>query len=832
MQDTVTKCLGLVTQYNPLAVAAGALVRADNAVCLRENNFENRRGYFVDATTSAPTTQLLTYSGRVLAQYSTNIAFRDTSTGTGTYTAYSGSYSPPSGYKMRFATAKSNLYVTTSLGTKVFTDVAGTAARSAGVPRSLDPSYALNAAGSGFLSNGSQCAYRALITRVDANNNTLIGYPSQRVWVPNSSGSSKNVDITLYLPAECIAGDTIQFYRTVQITGTSSDSAGDEMKLCYQQQLVASDISNGFITFTDSATDALLDANLYTNAVSGSGITAANDRPPVAKDVALYRSQYMFYANTATKQRLTFTLVGVTGLNTKTITIAGVTYTFSTASENAATGQVLVGTTGVTATDIDSTARSLVRVINRYSSNTSIYAYYTSDPSSLPGKITLEERGVGASSFSITCDSTIASDFFPKPPTSGTTVTSSNDVNKNRLFYSKADEPEHVPALNYLPAGPANEEILRIAPLRDSLIIICAGGVYRLTGESASNFVVTPLDLTVRCSSADSVVVMNNQVWMLSQQGVCAISDSGAQIVSREIEDSLKILRTLPNLASYTCACAYESDRLYMLSVPTTALDTSATQTFVYNFFTRAWTRWTFGFTAAIVEPTTDKLFFAKTSDTNIYQERKSFTNDDYSDPESAVTITAISGKTVTFTFSGITPAAGSVLKQGNSGILVSSIVSTSGTSCTVTLLYSAPSSWTTGAASLFPSTGMNVKWNFWSYNQPGLQKHVRQFDILTDSISGNNNTSSLVATFESDLDGTSETVTINSAAYKWGTAPWGQFGWGGVADTYAYPCYVPANKQYCRLLAVGVQLLNANERISVSGYSITFEMVSERVST
>jgi hypothetical protein len=833
MQDTVTKCLGLVTQFNPLAVAPGALVKADNAVCLRENIFENRRGYSLDATLSGSATALMPYQSRVLAQFGSTLSYRNTSTGTGTWASYSGSYSPVSGYRMRWAQTRSNLLVTTSLGVKVFSDVAGTAGRLAGAPRSLDPSFASNAAGSGFLATSSQCAYRAVITRTDANSNVMIGYPSQRVWVTNSAGTGKNIDLTLYLPAECIAGDSIQFYRTLQATGTASDTAGDECKLAYQYTLKSADITAGFITFTDSLTDALLGANLYTNPNSGSGIIAANDRPPVCKDLALYRSSYMIYANTSTKMRLVFNLIGTSGLTGNTITLAGTSYSFSGGSENTATGQVLVSATGVAAVDIDLTARSLVRVINRYTSNTSVYAYYLSGYSDLPGQILIEERGLGAAAYTIAASNTTISGMFsPNPPTSGSTSasTSSNDVNRNRLFYSKADEPEHVPAIQYFPAGPANEEILRVAPLQDCIIIIGAGGVYRLTGQTPSNFVVTPLDLTIKCVAADSVVVLNNQVYMLSNQGVCAITTSGVEIVSREIEDSLKPLVTYSNISTYTSGAAYDSDKCYLLAVPTTTIDTGATQTFVYNYITKCWSRFSYGFQSALVDPSTDKLFFTKSSDSSVYRERKDFASSDYSDPESAVTITTISGKTVAFTFAGQTPQAGWQLAQGSSSIVISSVVLSGGTA-TATLLYSAPASWSAGAALLYPNTGMDVKWNFWTGGSPGLLKHVRQIEILTDSIAGNNNTTSLVATFETDLDGTSDTVTINSAAYKWGSAPWGQFPWGGVADSYSYPCYVPRNKQYCRLFSVGVRHLNANERISIAGFSVTFDVISEKVS-
>ena len=418
-QDNITRCVGLVSQYNPLALAPGALLQADDAIIRRENVIENRRGYNEYGSLSNTPTQLFVYNKKVLALNSTTMSYDN---GSGTFANYSGTYSPPSSAKMRAVEAVSNLYVTTSLGVKAFTDLSGTAARLSGAPRSLDPSYALNAAGAGFLAASYQCAYRCVIQRTDANGNVLFGYPSTRLVVYNTAGTSKNVDLTLYLPAEVTTSDVIQFYRTTQVSGTASDTSGDEMYLVYQVNPTSTDITNKYITFTDSITDALQGATLYTSP-SQEGIAQANDRPPLSKDLGLYKSSYMFYANTSTKQRLFFTLVGTSGLNGNYITLGGLNYTFNSAagSENAATRVVQVGAaagpTGVAAVDIDYTARSLVRVINRAASNTTIYAYYLSGSEELPGQIMIEEVGIGASAFTILSqNTTIQPMFFPAPP--------------------------------------------------------------------------------------------------------------------------------------------------------------------------------------------------------------------------------------------------------------------------------------------------------------------------------------------------------------------------------------------------------------------------------
>lgn len=832
-QDTIDRCLGLVSQYNSLSLAKGALIQADNCVIRRENIVEDRRGYAVYATLSNSISKFLKYSGKVIAHNLSTLSYDN---GSGTFSDFNGSYSAPSGSKMRFVEASSNLYVTTSLGPKAVTSLSTAAGtiRATGSPRPLDPSYVLNAAASGFLADTNNCAYRVVIRRTDANGNVIRGCPSTRMFVYNGSESSKNVDITIYLPAEVTTSDVIEIYRTVSTGTGATDTAGDDMALVYEASPTSGQLSGGspgYFSFTDVTVDALRGANLYTNSAE-EGIGQENDRPPLCKDLAVYKN-FMMFGNTSTKQRLYLTLVGTSGLNSKSITLSGLAYTFSTTpgSENASTRTVEVSASGIAAVAIDETARSLVRVINRASSNTSVYAYYLSGPDDLPGQVLIEERGVGASAFTVQAsDSTISGMFSPPPPVGSTNAasTSTNDVRKNGLFYSKTQQFEHVPALNYVLVGAANDDILRIIALRDSLVIIKQnGGVYRLTGETVP-FYVQPLDLTVICKSANSIAVLANSVFMLSNQGIVRITDTGVEVISRDIEPEILPLLTYSGLNDYTCGYGYESDHTYMLSTMKESTDTAPTQTFVYNTFTRAWTRYTFGFTDALVEDSVDKLFFAKSGDSVVYRERKSFSDADYADPESSITLTAISGKSVTFTTSGgLVPLEGWVIKQGDTGVAIKSIVFSSG-GYVVTLADGAPSSWATGAATLFPSVGMVVKWAPWTGGSLNAIKQVRAAQVVADPIQGRSSATEIVATFETNLDPNTEEVSVESRAAAWG-GPWGEFAWGGVGGS-GFPTWLPRQKQYCHLLIPGIRHQRANEKASIAALGFTFEVSSDVV--
>jgi hypothetical protein len=138
------------------------------------------------------------------------------------------------------------------------------------------------------------------------------------------------------------------------------------------------------------------------------------------------------------------------------------------------------------------------------------------------------------------------------------------------------------------------------------------------------------------------------------------------------------------------------------------------------------------------------------------------------------------------------------------------------------------PSSWATGAATLYPGIRMVVVYDNWVGGAPGMMKQVREMKLLADNIGANSTITSVIATFYTDLDTATDEVTIQSNASGWGSA-WGDFPWGGESDAYAYRTFIPLNKQYCRILNPGFIHQNAKEKFSVSGISLVFNPVAER---
>lgn len=222
-----------------------------------------------------------------------------------------------------------------------------------------------------------------------------------------------------------------------------------------------------------------------------------------------------------------------------------------------------------------------------------------------------------------------------------TEVNSDNEVQPNVLFFSKYQEPEAVPIVNQIPIGPKDKQIVRILPLRESLFILKEDGVYRLTGEQG-NFIVDLFDSSVTIGAPDSAVALNNQIYVLTDQDVTTISDTGASIISRPIENTIvKVTSSQFDFRLTSFGVAYENDRSYLLWVPTISSDTVATQCFRYDSFTNNWTRYPISKVSGIVNPSDTKLYLGPADENFIEQERKNFDRTDYADREISLTLPA-----------------------------------------------------------------------------------------------------------------------------------------------------------------------------------------------
>lgn len=828
-QILVQKFKGLHTYPNDLSeVPEGALAKALNVVIDAESKIKSRRGFKKYGTTFGSSGNLcnsfIPFKGKKLIHYDNKIA-KDTNGDGSTWTAYGSTFTAPGSTKIRGLEMNSNLYVTTNNGIKKLDSLTSEFIK-AGAPKGLELVTTVNAASGGFLVNGSQVAYVIIWGYKDANNNLILGSPSARSVISNSSGVDKDVDLEFSIPSDITVNWFYQVYRTKEGTGTPST----DYYLVYEANPTAGEITAKKITVTDNLPVSLNKGNLAYTSRNREGILQANEQAPYAEDIATFKNM-LFYANIKRKHQKYFTILAVGGSdgiqNGEYLTIAGIAYTGDTTAEYIPTSisdsnpaKFKLSASGSAGTKIEETAQSLVKVINRNPHNTTVYAYYISGVDDLPGQILLEARDLSGSAFTIIANAHGAA----YNPNLTAAVSSSNEEKINGIVWSKLNEPEAVPLVNYATVGAADKAILRILPVRDSLFILKEDGIFRMTASGPSNVEIALFDNTTVLVARESAVVLSNQIYMFSDQGVVTVSDTGVSIISRPIEgDFLQLSSELStNFKSVTWAVGYETERKYMLFTVTNTSDSSVTQCYVYNTFTNSWVTSSKVGRCGIVDPDNDKLYLAEVSVNELREERKNFNNRDFSDEDFAVTITAWDEDTRILTLSSTTAITdGMFIVQGNAESQVEDVISST------ELKLASTGAFTAAAATAYNLIRCEIKLVPQAGGNPAVRKQFREVSLImatTRFISAN-------ITFSSDITASEVLVPVYGQPYtKWGSFPWGSVPWGGRKDRKPLRTLVPFAHQRSQWINVGFIHQSAFEVFEILAFSIHFSPMSGNI--
>lgn len=398
-----------------------------------------------------------------------------------------------------------------------------------------------------------------------------------------------------------------------------------------------SDPANDLVTNTDVVGKTGIRVNVSRNVSTTAGIADATAAAILEQDLAIdfivdYTSSNSYLDLTTTNNGTT------TDASDSLINPIGNGFSINVTQqgdgEDAANNHVLLSAAASPAQQIDETARSLVNVINK-DSLSSVYAFYISGAQDLPGQILLEVKDIGVNQFTVTANDSITGAAFnpPLPPaTNAQAVVGEAEIKPNRIYYAKLQQPEAVPLLNFIDVGPEDKAISRILALRESLFILKEDGIYRLTGLDG-NFTVDLFDESTKIIAPDSAVVLNNQIYCLTNQGIVVISDTGVSIISNQIDNIIKTITSVNydfRLTSF--GVSYETDRAYLLWLPSETTDSVATQAYRYSTVTNTWTRFDLAKTCGLVNPGDDKLYLGTNDENFIEQERKVFKRTDYAD--------------------------------------------------------------------------------------------------------------------------------------------------------------------------------------------------------
>lgn len=805
METLILKARGLITSPNTLKGVPGAMLQADNIAVDDEDVVSMRRGFSLERPLSDPSyrgRRRIFFQGEELAAYTGGKIARYTA---GNWSNYVGTFNNPddSLARLRFLEAASNLYALTSTGVKVLAAPTGTW-QAAGAPRALDASGSLTGAASWF-TDLNQVAYRHIWVYKDANGNIKRGAPSGRLVLTNNTGTAPNVSYTATIPSTITTDWYLQVYRS-SLSGGVAVVPSDEMFLCYEAHPTAGEITAGVLTFTDVQASSLLGQTLYTSP-SREQLSQANNEPPLAWDACLFKD-CVFYANTTGKHQLTITLLGTGGSSlvaNDTITLGGVVYT-AKAAETIASGFFKVFTGGTAAQDIADTAQSLVKIINQYTSST-LYAVYQSGVSDAPGKILLFERAVGGSSFAAISSRGTA--FNPALPTSGTTVSSSNDHFKDAVMISKVGQPDAVPAGNIRRVGSANSRTLRVVALKEAVLVFKEDGVFRITGTDPSNFQVDPADDAILLAP-DSIAVLNNSAWGLFDQGICSASEASVAKRSTPIDGKILGLDPTSDEVRYkSFGVAYKSENKYLFWTVEASTDSECTQAYVFNGKTSLFTRWPISATCGLVSPVDDKLYLFDGDTANARIERKDRVYTDYYDAAYATTIASASGTDV-YLASTEFAVVGDRLWVSDSEQARITAVEPAFVTVDVEI------TWTVGACEI--RKAIDAEWEYApvTSGNPALLANYPELLIFL-RFSGFDQMFISFATERSSYF--EETMITGTGTGAWGYPAWGDGPWGGEA-TKPKRKLVPKNKQRASQMRLKFRVREAYASFELEGFA------------
>ncbi len=824
----------------------GSLTIANNVVIDRPNVVATRRGFdnsFSTLVDAGAFSQHQFNSVKLL--HGTDNQLYSDPLSDGTYVAYTGTYDVPEpsniASRIRGLEVNKNFYFITANGTYRLDSIAGQP-RLAGAPPGLSGTGATTGA-TGFLPDSTMVAYRIVFGYKDANNQLVLGAPSSRIIVTNTSGTDANATVTFQVPKEIQTAPTDFFFQVYR--GNASPNLttepDDEMAIVYE------DICTGAVTqtITDITPDTLKGSALYTNQ-GQDGILQSNYRPPWAYDICTFK-QYTFYANTRNQMTANLTLISAGASNGADALIPGDTVTFAESqfggatftltavggANNSALGWFQVSNTGNPGLDIQITASNMALVSNAYANNTFLTGYYTSTGTDLPGQMRFDRITLTEDEFTIT--TTHSASFEQAMP-----ITSVNDTRPNRIYYSKFNQPEAVPVVNYIEIGSANAPINRVVPLRDGVMVLKQDGVFRIS-NAAPPFTVTPIDYNVRILADNTAAELDNKVYFLSDQGVVALSDSDNQIMSFVIDQTIFVNSNptlFPNLKGQAWGVAYQTGRKYILSMPVTADDTQAQQQYVYSHITEVWTRWTLPASCGMVFKKDDKLYLGSTQgsapdadDSYVYQERKTATTADYADNQYTTACTT-AGSTDTIIIANPSMPAGVVLTEGwtisqaNGSALARIQSITAGASFT-TLVMDRVQTWTVSNVTIYVPVYTEVQTIQVDAENPGMNKQFSELIyIFTEQ-----GFTQLTASISSDTAGVPivDYLTPTNRG-GWGIDPWGTTPWGGNPATQGkIRRYVPQKVQRCGWLYINLVNAEAFTSFGWSGFQVFYKQTSSR---
>lgn len=480
--------------------------------------------------------------------------------------------------------------------------------------------------------------------------------------------------------------------------------------------------------------------------------------------------------------------------------------------------------------NIDTTARAICRTINR-DNYSSIYASYTSTSQSVVGQMYFYGRLI-SDVFALQASSaTVGANFNPTIPDDLTdySISGTNTQLPNGIYISKESEFEAFPLLSYLLVGSKTAQIQRTIPLKNSLIIIKEDGIFRLSGNNRSDFLVTPIDLTVFCNAPESAVDTDNVIFVCTTSGIARVTESAVTIVSRPIEPVLHAVFTNSNFYSQTFAAVVPSDRHYFLT--TLQPNNVGATTYVYNLLADKWSTSTILYKRGTIK-FDDNTHYAITDGDVILKARKTSTRLDFCDESAQViSVSEVAADKLSCRIVSPLPIGeGDVIAWQSSINRIDRIREG--------IIYFVRQINFTDTDLPFHYRAITSEWVMAPI---GLNEEIlKQYSELSLNLRNTAVTHLDIGFVSDSAETVYKTWSATSASLAWGISPWGYFPWGAGETinlnfrTYiAQPVriFIPVDTQITTWLKPKFRHSEAAELINLQSMNLKVRNISERIS-
>lgn len=219
--------------------------------------------------------------------------------------------------------------------------------------------------------------------------------------------------------------------------------------------------------------------------------------------------------------------------------------------------------------------------------------------------------------------------------TTTTEQLSQPDGASNAYGWSPIEQPDAQPLINVDVVGTPGSATLRVLKVGSAVYFIKPEGLFRLFGSSPEDWSLEAWDETRKFLAPETAVVTGGVAYAMTTEGyVRWTENTKPEPASFNIEPTIRdlLVKAQTEVDTYGWAAVNERDRELYLALPSAAGNTSATQIFVLNWATGAWSRWPISTFIGHASSLDGRLYLSPASGAQAHRLRGAGTSADYQD--------------------------------------------------------------------------------------------------------------------------------------------------------------------------------------------------------